>query len=97
MTGTRCPDCGAVVLPATDFATQETVLLDTTPIDGGRVEVIRPPAFQAGLVARDHITTPAPRQPAYELHTRTCANPPALVPVDLSEDTVRERSGGWRR
>lgn len=96
-TPATCPDCGARVLPAVDYTTEELVLLNPRPVPGGRVEVMRLPLSRQPLVAMDHITVPAPRQPAYELHARTCTNPPAPVPVDLDEDTVKERSGGWRR
>lgn len=93
---TTCLHCDSRVLTATDLVTGETVQLDPTPVPGGRVEVLRPPTPTGHLVAHDHITTPAPRQPAHELHARTCTNPPAPAPVDL-DDSVRERSGGWRR
>lgn len=90
-----CEHCGQHVLPATDKATGEPVLLDPYATLGGRVQILRPPGGE--LVAVDHITTPAPRQPAWELHTRTCTHPPQPVPVDLSDDPAREQSKGWRQ
>lgn len=91
----HCGQCGLLV--ATDYSTEERVLLSPQPVPGGRVEVMRPPLTRLGLVAVDHITNPAPRQPAYELHSRTCPNQPQLVPVDLSEDPGLEQARGWRR
>jgi hypothetical protein len=82
------------VLPATDDTTGESVLLDPTPTTGGRVQILRLPQ---GLVAKDHITVAAPRQPAWELHSRTCTRQPVPVPVDLSDDPGREQSKGWRQ
>lgn len=91
---TTCPHCGGRVLPATDDTTGEPVLLNPRPLIGGRVHVLRLPQ---GLVAVDHITQPAPRQPAMELHTRTCTATPAAVPVDLDDDPALEQSRGWRQ
>lgn len=92
-----CDHCGRRCLLATDYVTGETVLLDAAPVRGGRVEVKSPPLTRQALVAIDHITRPAPQQPAHELHSRTCPNAPVPVPVDLSDDPVREQTGGWRR
>lgn len=92
-----CEHCGRPVLEATDYITSEQVFLDRRPIPGGRVEVKRPPLTRQALVAIDHITSPAPQQPAFELHSRTCPNAPVPVPVDLSDDPGREQSRGWRR
>lgn len=90
-----CPHCAHRVLVATDRATGETVLVDPGLVDGGPVELLRMPAPLAGLVAVDHITSPAPKQPAHQLHHRTCPLWPAAEPVDLDDD-VAEKSGGWR-
>lgn len=92
-----CEGCGSDVLVARDHTTGEHVLLDIQLVEGGRVEVKRPPIGGLGFVAIDHITSPAPRQPAFELHTRTCPQPVQAPPVNLDDDPVRERSGGWRR
>lgn len=95
---TTCPACTAEVLPARDYVTGELVLLDRQPTQGGRVEIKRAPfSGGGGLVAIDHVTGPAARQPAHELHTRTCSSPSPEPVVDLDDDPVRERSGGWRR
>jgi len=91
-----CAGCGSAVLVALDHLTEERVLIDPQRVAGGRVEIIRPP-LGGGFVAIDHITRPAARQPAYELHTRTCTAPVPVPPVNLDDDPIRERSGGWRQ
>jgi hypothetical protein len=92
---TLCPNCDAHTVAAVDSATGERVLLDLVPVHGGRVQIRRAPGM--ALVALDHITVPAPQQPAFELHTRTCTSPAPQLAVDLDDDPVREQSGGWRR
>lgn len=92
-----CPRCKRPVLEAVDYTTDQKVYLDPRPTPGGRVEVKSPPLTRLALVAIDHITVPAPRQPAYELHDRTCPFPPEHVAVDLSDDPGIEQSRGWRR
>lgn len=90
----RCEHCDVPVLPATDDTTGEQVLLDPSPTVGGRVQILRLPQ---GLIAIDHITVPAPRQPAWELHSRTCTAPPPPEPVDLDDNPALEQSKGWRQ
>jgi hypothetical protein len=94
---TTCPRCSTPVLTARDHVTGEQVTLDRYPRHGGRVEVLRTLGGFGGLFAFDYITSPAPRQPAHELHSRTCTSPIAEPPVNLDDDPVREQSGGWRR
>lgn len=91
----RCPYCGLPVLVAQDHATAETVLINLKRVHGGRVALNRLPGSPELAVAVDHITSPAPQQPAWELHSRTCPSWPAPSPVDLDDD-VTEKSGGWR-
>jgi len=94
VSGWICERCQRPVLLAVDQTTGERVVIDRDPVRSGRVEVLR---VGMGLVAVDGITQPAPRQPAHELHSRTCTDPAPVAPVDLDDDPVKEQSGGWRR
>lgn len=90
-----CVHCGDHVLLAVDSATGERVVLDRDPVQGGPVLVLN---VGRGLIARDYVTTPAPRQPAHQLHDRSCERRPVTVPdVDLDDDPGLEQSRGWRQ
>ena len=94
---TSCPGCRALVVHVKDTDTDEPIVLDPAPVDGGRISVwsLRGHAYarRYGQAAR--------LQPAWREHV--CPSPTVLVPSarpveDPYEDksAAAQQHGGWR-
>lgn len=87
-----CGGCRARVLRAVDVDTEETYLVDVTPVDEGHVDI-----WTAGgrAAARRH-GRPSPRQPAHELHGCSAVTPPTLPDPYADKTPAEQQHGGWR-
>lgn len=94
---TECLGCHADVLHVRDVDTEEPVVVDPEPVDGGHIVVW---ALRGHAYCRRY-GQPARLQPAWNEHQ--CPTPTVLVPrakpLDPYEDEspAAQQHGGWRK